>query len=48
MARDRIEYQIKMGEVVVKQTANQKEAKTVFHKERARHGGKVKFLIVRS
>lgn len=48
MARDRTKYQVKIGETVVKQTANQKKAKTVFHKERARHGGKVKLIPMRS
>lgn len=45
--RGKTEYQIKINDTIVKQTANHKEAKTIFRKERARHGGKVKFFQIR-
>lgn len=44
--RNVMEYGVKIGNVVVKITSNQKEAKRVFHQERAKHGGKVKFFEV--
>ncbi len=40
-------YQIKIGNIILKETTNQKDAQTFFHKERARHGGKVKFFEIR-
>lgn len=40
-------YHVKVNGAIVKRTTNQKEAQTVFHKERARHGGKAKFFVIR-
>lgn len=46
MRRCTTEYVVKIDDVVVKQTTNKKHAKSVFHKERAKHGGKVKFFEI--
>jgi len=47
MMKGETEYGVKIGAVIVKRTTNQKKARRVFRKERARHGGKVKFVEIR-
>jgi ribosomal protein L18 len=46
MKQNVTEYLIKIGTVIAKRTRNQKDARAVFHRERARHGGKVKFFVI--
>ncbi len=45
--KDSAKYGIKIGNRVVKIITNHKKAKAMFRKERARHGGKVKFFELR-